>query len=115
MTDDERKITQLMAAHAAKVRSQPKKQESRGDVADIVRDWDLDPRPARVVCPDCKKERSTLRPRGMWKAAERRGEKDPVWESPCEKCSREPKRQAGPPAPEISQAPELEFPTLEER
>ena len=111
MTDAE-KMDRLMEKHAAKA-SKPGEQPLK----DLVDVWELDDRDAKLVCPQCGKARTAKVPKSWWLLAERRGEENPFWKSPCDSCLEAEedslKSLCKPQAQKVSEALELELPTEE--
>ena len=113
MSDNE-KMDRLMEQHAA-----AKARRTGNDPApikDLVNTWELDDRDAKLVCPQCGKARISKVPKSWWFLAEKRGEKNPFWRSPCDSCielegERKEKEKE---ATGVSEALELELP-IEER
>ncbi len=110
---DAEKMDRLMEKHAAKA--------GRGGdpapIKDSVGVWELDDRDAKLVCPKCGKARIAKVPKSWWVLAEKRGQENPFWESPCDRCFEKAESRleslCKPPERKVSEALELELPTEE--
>jgi hypothetical protein len=114
MSDDD-KMRQLVEKYDKAKEKQPERDET--PLAADVAVWELDDRPAVLICPQCAKERKGCVPKMWWVLAAKRGDTNPWWKTHCTSCAEaldaiEEEKKPKPPA--VSEALELELPTEEE-
>ena len=118
-------MDRLMELHAQKKATAPPKQdegpprpprrEPPVPIGDVAAAYELDDRPATLICPQCGNERTGKVPRLWWYKAEEDGTTNPWWKIVCPGCDEvadAQKRDRDRPKGE-SEAPPLQLPMLD--